>query len=63
VVRRVRALANKTNVEKVPLDLNDVVRDVMVLVQRERAATVVSVQMKLAPLLPMILGDRVQLQQ
>jgi len=63
VVRRVRALANKTNVEKVPLDLNDVVRDVMVLVQRELSSHRVSVRMKLAPLLPMILGDRVQLQQ
>ncbi|SDJ28666.1 MULTISPECIES: PAS domain-containing protein [Bradyrhizobium] len=62
VIRRVRALANKTDVEKVPLDLNDVVRDVMVLVQRELASHRVSVRMELAPL-PMILGDRVQLQQ
>jgi C4-dicarboxylate-specific signal transduction histidine kinase len=63
VIRRVRALANKADVEKVPLDLNDVVRDVMVLVQRELASHSVSVRMELAPVLPMILGDRVQLQQ
>jgi PAS domain S-box-containing protein len=63
VVRRVRALANKTNVEKVSLDLNNVVRDVMLLVQRELSIHRVSVRMELAPLLPMILGDRVQLQQ
>jgi PAS domain S-box-containing protein len=62
VVRRVRALANKTNVEKVRLDLNNVVRDVMVLVQRELTSHRVSVRMELAPL-PPILGDRVQLQQ
>ena len=35
VVRRVRALANKADMEKLPLDLNDVVREVIVLVQRE----------------------------
>jgi PAS domain S-box-containing protein len=63
VVRRVRALANKTDIEKVPLDLNDVVRDVMMLVQRELTSHHVSVRMELAPLLPMILADRVQLQQ
>jgi PAS domain S-box-containing protein len=63
VVRRVRALANKSDLEKVPLDLNDVVRDVMVLVQRELASQGVSLRTELAPLLPMILGDRVQLQQ
>ena len=35
VIRRVRALANKTDIEKVPLDINDVVREVIALVQRE----------------------------
>ena len=63
VVRRVRALANKTDMEKVPLDINDVVRDVMVLVQRELISHGVSLRTELAPALPMILGDRVQLQQ
>src|SRR5258708_5429808 len=63
VVRRVRALANKSELEKVPLDLNDVVRDVIVLVQRELASQRVSLRTELEPLLPMILGDRVQLQQ
>jgi PAS domain S-box-containing protein len=63
VVRRVRALANKSGLDKGPLDLNDVVRDVMVLVQRELASQGVSLRTELAPMLPMILGDRVQLQQ
>ena len=35
VIRRVRALAKKTDIEKVPLDINDVVREVIALVQRE----------------------------
>ena len=63
VIRRVRALANKTEIEKVPLDVNDVVREVIALVQRELISHQVSLQMELAPALPMILGDRVQLQQ
>jgi PAS domain S-box-containing protein len=63
VIRRVRALANKTSPEKVPLDVNDVVRETIPLVQRELISHRVSLRMELAPVLPMILGDRVQLQQ
>jgi PAS domain S-box-containing protein len=63
VIRRVRALAKKTEIEKVPLDVNDVVREVVALVQRELTSHQVSLRMELALALPMILGDRVQLQQ
>ena len=63
VIRRVRALAKKTDIQKVPLDVNDVVREVVALVQRELTSHRVSLRMELAPALPVILGDRVQLQQ
>src|SRR6202035_1769058 len=63
VIRHIRALANKTSLEKVPLDLNEVVREVIALVQRELMSHQVSLQMELAPILPVILADRVQLQQ
>jgi PAS domain S-box-containing protein len=63
VIRRVRALANKGDIEKVPLDVNDVLKEVIALVQRELISHRVSLQMEFAPALPMILGDRVQLQQ
>jgi PAS domain S-box-containing protein len=63
VVRRVRALANKADMEKLPLDLNDVVREVIVLVQRELNDHLVSLRTEFAPALPTVLGDRVQLQQ
>jgi C4-dicarboxylate-specific signal transduction histidine kinase len=63
VIRRVRALANKTSLEKVPLDANDVVRETIPLLQRELISHQVLLRMELAPTLPMILGDRVQLQQ
>jgi PAS domain S-box-containing protein len=63
VVRRVRALANKADMEKLPLDLNDVVREVIALVQRELTSRGVVLRTELAPAPPVILGDRVQLQQ
>ena len=63
VVRRVRALANKADTEKVPLDINDVVREVTVLVKRELVSHRVSLRMALAPGPLNILGDRIQLQQ
>jgi PAS domain S-box-containing protein len=63
VIRRVRALAKKTSLEKVLLDVNDVVRETIPLVQRELISHQVLLRMELAPALPMILGDRVQLQQ
>jgi C4-dicarboxylate-specific signal transduction histidine kinase len=63
VIRRLRALVNKTGSEKTPLDINDVVKEVITLVQRELASHQISLQMELAPDLPLILGDRVQLQQ
>jgi signal transduction histidine kinase len=47
----------------VPLDINDLVREVIALVQRELISHQVSLRMELAPALPMIPGDRVQLQQ
>jgi signal transduction histidine kinase len=63
VIRRVRALAKKTDIEKAPLDINDVVKEVIALVQRELFSHLVSVRTEFAPALPMILGDRVHLQQ
>jgi PAS domain S-box-containing protein len=63
VIRRVRALANKTEIEKVPLDVNDLVREVIALLQRELISHRVTLRTEFAPALPTILGDRVQLQQ
>jgi signal transduction histidine kinase len=63
VIGRVRALANKTAIEKVPLDVNEVVRETIRLVQRELINQRVSLRTELAPALPTIQGDRVHLQQ
>ena len=63
VIRHVRALAKKTDIEKKPLDLNEIASEVMALVARELTSHQVSMRMELAPALPSVRGDRVQLQQ
>src|SRR6266436_5000856 len=63
VVRGVRALANKTDIERVPLDVNEIVTEVIALVQREAISHGTSLRTELAPAPPMVLGDRVKLQQ
>jgi signal transduction histidine kinase len=47
----------------VPLDVNEVIREVIALVRNELIGHQVSVRTEFEPTLPMILGDRVQLQQ
>jgi len=63
VIRRVRDLAKKTNAEMSLLDINELAREAMALLQRELSRGEVSLRMDLAPRLPTICGDRVQLQQ
>jgi signal transduction histidine kinase len=63
VIRRVRTLANKTGNKKGPLNVNDVIGETIALVQRELSSHRVALRTELAPALPAILGDRVQLQQ
>jgi PAS domain S-box-containing protein len=63
VVQRVRALAKKKTIEKTPLDLNQVAKEAIELVQRELVSHRVSLRTELAPALAKILGDRIQLQQ
>ncbi|MFQ3455171.1 PAS domain S-box protein [Bradyrhizobium sp. UFLA01-814] len=63
VIRRIRALAKKGEIEMVTIDINDVVKDAIALVIRELANHQVTLRTKLAPTLPAILADRVQLQQ
>jgi PAS domain S-box-containing protein len=63
IVQRVRALVKKTDQQKIPLKLNDVVADVLPLVRREITEHRVDLRLDLAPGLPPVLGDRVLLQQ
>jgi PAS domain S-box-containing protein len=63
VIRSVRALSKKDDAQRAPLDLNDVINDVIALVQRELLTHRVSLRTDLAPILPAVLADRVQMQQ
>ena len=63
VIRRVRGLMRKAASDKLPLDVNDLVNEVAALLGRELAAQRVIPQLELAPSVPPIIGDRVQLQQ
>jgi PAS domain S-box-containing protein len=63
IIQSVRALSKRSKLEKAPLSINEVVRDVSRLLQREVLGQMVSLRLELAPSLPLVLGDRVQLQQ
>ena len=63
VIGRIRALIKKAPPRKDGLEINDAVLEVIALTHGETVKTGVSVQTQLAKGLPLIQGDRVQLQQ
>src|SRR5229473_3957517 len=63
VVRHMRALFKKTALEKVDLDINDVVTEVLRLIDKEAVQKRITVETDLERRLPSVPGDRVQLQQ
>jgi C4-dicarboxylate-specific signal transduction histidine kinase len=63
VIARLRALSKKGVLERVRLDINKVIDDVIALTHREIIVHSVSLRLDLGSSLPPILGDRVQLQQ
>jgi PAS domain S-box-containing protein len=63
VIRRLRLLLKKGEVSFQPLCLNDVVLDVLRLVRSDLLNHGVTVETDLAPELPDVSGDRVQIQQ
>src|SRR5207245_10472655 len=63
VTQRIRQLARKTDPCRTLLDLNDVIRGVVPLILAEARHHQVSLRVELAPALPSVLGDRVQVQQ
>jgi PAS domain S-box-containing protein len=63
IIQRVRSLASKSSSHKAPIDINDVITEAIALVQRELVKRGVSLRTELAPDLPVILADWVQLQQ
>ena len=63
VIARIRALAKRAETPQEKLDLNDTIRDVLVLVGDEAKRQGVNVRMQCADDLSPVSGDRVQVQQ
>jgi len=63
IIVRIRALMTKSDSQRMAIDLNGLIVEVLTLIQYELANRQVLVNTVLAPALPPIFGDRVQLQQ
>lgn len=63
VISRLRALFGRTGGAHVALDLNEAIREVIVLTRPQVQQNGAAIQLDLAETLPSVLGDRVQLQQ
>ena len=63
VIHRLRTLLRKGEVQRGPLDINDVVQEVLRLTRNELLNRGVVVTTQLAPDAPWVLGDRIQVQQ
>ncbi|MDO8479821.1 MAG: ATP-binding protein [Candidatus Rokubacteria bacterium] len=63
VIGRLRALVKKGDPEFVPLDLNELIREVARLMRSDAIRRGMSLSLELAADLPTVRGDRVQLQQ
>jgi C4-dicarboxylate-specific signal transduction histidine kinase len=63
IVSRLRLLFNKGMSERELVDLNELIREMIVLLRGETTRHFIHVQTKLTADLPRVMGDRVQLQQ
>ena len=63
VIRRMRGLLRKHELEREPLEINSLVEDVLQLVSGDAALRGVALNVDLGPALPKVAGDRVHLQQ
>jgi C4-dicarboxylate-specific signal transduction histidine kinase len=63
IVQRIRGMAARREPERVPLDLNDVIDEALIFVRHETESRSIALVTKLGDRLPLVLGDRVQLQQ
>ena len=63
VIKRIRSLVKKTSPEKVPLDVNEVIREVASITAGELEHHGVSLMLELEPDISSVSADRIQLQQ
>jgi signal transduction histidine kinase len=63
IISRIRLLFEKGALERELVDVNEVIREMIVLLRGEATGYSVSIRTDLAPDLPQLMADRVQLQQ
>jgi C4-dicarboxylate-specific signal transduction histidine kinase len=63
VIVRIRSLINKATPEKVRVQINEVIKETVALTEGQASRNDVSFLVELAPDLPVVFGDRIQLQQ
>src|SRR6202041_1777662 len=63
IIRRIQALFKKTAAERMSVNINEVIEETLGLIRSEVLRNNVSLQTELGSQLPLVLGDRVQLQQ
>jgi len=63
VIQRLRGLLRKDEARFLPLNINHVIREMATLVHTDAILRNVGIDLNLAPDLPLVRGDRVQLQQ
>jgi PAS domain S-box-containing protein len=63
IIKRIRSMFKKSPTQREPVDVNEVIRDVVILLRNEAHRYSVSIRAELAPDLPKAMADRVQLQQ
>jgi len=63
IISRIRLLFEKVSPQRELVDVNEVIREMIVLLRSEATRHSISVQTELASDLPQVMGDRVQLQQ
>jgi two-component system, LuxR family, sensor kinase FixL len=63
IINRIHLFFKKSTPEREPVDVNGVIREMIVLLRTEMARYSISVRTELASDIPEVMGDRVQLQQ
>jgi NO-binding membrane sensor protein with MHYT domain len=63
IISRIRLLCKKGTPQREPVDVNEVIQGLIVLLRSQITRYLISVRMELAADLPQVRGDRVQLQQ
>lgn len=63
VIARIRSLVSKAAPQREPVDINDVIEEALILTKGQVVLNKVSLSLVLDPVLPLVSGDRIQLQQ